>query len=217
MREIFVLSEKVFAGAKNLPVIRFDYYDKEVTLSGYDAILFSSKNGVLALDAINGCWKAKEIYSIGSGTSQAIRELGGEIAYEAKSSYGDRFAEEILPLLEGKKALFVRPKVVTSHLGEILRQGGIDLDEEILYETKCNDCSRLTPPPEGAVIIFSSPSTIDCFFRCFSWQSSYRAVVIGEKTASRMPKEIDFQISQRQTIPACIETAQTLLKSEPKR
>ena len=209
-REIFVLSPKVYDGAQNLPVIRFDYYDIEVDIHPYDALIFSSKNGVYALDQVNACWKSREIYSIGSGTSKAIRELGGEITYEAKSSYGDDFAEEIKKRLAGVKTLFIRPKIVTSRLGEILREAGVDLEEEILYETKCNNCDKLEKPPKGAYIIFSSPSTIECFFRCFSWDESYTAIVIGKKTASFMPKEIPFILSKAQTIPACIALAKSL-------
>ncbi len=211
MSDIFVLSEKRYEGAKSLPVIVFDYYDIEVTLAPYDALIFTSKNGIRALDAVNGCWRAKAIYSIGSGTSAAIRKLGGEIAYEARSSYGDDFAREIAARLRGKKVLFLRAKTVTSRLNEILREAGVMLDEEVIYETRCNDCDRLTPPPEGSVIIFSSPSTIDCFFRCFVWHPTYRAVVIGDRTAAHMPEEIDFVTAKAQTIPACIETARALV------
>ncbi len=214
MSDIFVLSPKPFAGAANLPVIVFDYYDIEVDINPYKVLIFTSKNGVYALDQVNACWKSRDIYSIGSGTSEAIRALGGKITYEAKSSYGDHFATEIKKHLEGVKTLFIRPKTVTSRLGEILREAGVDLEEEILYETKCNDCDKLTKPPKGAFIIFSSPSTIDCFFRCFRWDESYTAVVIGEKTASFMPKKVPFVMSERQTIPACIELAESLRQNQ---
>ena len=208
MSDIYVLSAKKYAGAKNLPVIHFDYYDTEVSVNGYDALIFTSKNGVQALDQINGCWKSKPIYSIGSATSKAVKALGGDVVYEAKSSYGDKFAEEIKTRLSGKKALFLRPKTVTSQLNTILRDAGVILDEEIIYETKCTDCNRLEKPPAGSYIIFSSPSTIECFFRCFDWESSYTAVVIGTKTASYMPENIPFLLSEKQTIDACIALAQ---------
>ena len=207
MAEIFVLSAKPYQDAKNLPVIHFHYYDTELSLNRYDALIFTSKNGVKALDEINGCWKSKPIYSIGSATSRAVRELGGEVVYEAKSSYGDNFAEEIKTHLGGKKVLFLRPKVVTSQLNTILRDAGVDLDEEIIYETRCTECEGLQKPPPESYIIFSSPSTITCFFRCFVWDESYTAVVIGEKTASCMPHEVPYLLSKKQTIDACIALA----------
>jgi uroporphyrinogen-III synthase len=208
MSKIYILSPKQYAGAENLPVIVFDYFDKEIDLSPYDALIFTSKNGVLALEEINPLWRSKEIYSIGSGTTRAVKALGGNVVYEARSSYGDNFAEEIKTHLAGKKVLFLCPKVVTSHLNTILRDAGVDLDEEVIYETKCNDCEKLHIPEKGSYIIFSSPSTIECFFKCFTWDESYTAIVIGEKTASYMPEAISFVMSPKQTIDACIAVAE---------
>jgi uroporphyrinogen-III synthase len=91
-----------------------------------------------------------------------------------------------------------------------LIEAGVLLHEEIIYETKCNVCEKLEKPSDGSIIIFSSPSTIECFFRCFSWSAGYKAVVIGEKTASYMPPDIPFVMSERQTIPACIKKAYDL-------
>ena len=208
--DIYILSEKKFDGAKNLPVILIKFLDKKIDLSCFDALIFTSKNGVKAIDRIDKSWKNKEIYSIGEGTTKAIEELGAKACYTAKSSYGDNFAAEIKERLKDKKVLFLRPKTVTSSLNLILRNEKIDLSEEIVYETVCAECSSLEPPSEGSVIIFSSPSTVECFLKCFKWKESYKAVAIGEKTASYIPSFIKYQLSLKQTIPACIELAKRL-------
>ncbi len=207
MSDIFVLSQKKFKDAKNLPLILFEYFDKKVDLSPYEALIFTSKNGVLALDKITPSWKEYPIFSIGSQTSKTVRELGGEVVYEAKNSYGDTFAHEIKRRLKNKRVLFARAKVVTSSLNSILRNSGVKLHEEIVYETKCNECEKLKKPPLNSYIIFSSPSTISCFFKCFEWDESYSAVVIGEKTASFLPKNISYILSKKQTISSCIALA----------
>jgi len=207
---IYILSEKKFDGALNLPVIKIKFLEFEVDLSKYDALVFTSKNGVEAIDRVDKEWRDKEIYSIGSGTTKAIKLKGAKATYTAKSSYGDDFAKEIKEKLQNKKVLFLRAKVVTSKLNEILRKSGIDLEEMIVYETVCND-KKLQKPENGSVVIFSSPSTIECFFKKFSWDESYKAVVIGEKTASFMPKEIKYILSPKQTIPSCIQIAKNLL------
>ena len=207
---IYILSEKKFDGALNLPVIKIEYLDFEVDLSGFDALVFTSKNGVEAIERVDKRWRDKEIYSIGSGTSKAVKNKGVKVAYTAKSSYGDNFAKEIKEKLYGKRVLFPRAKVVTSHLNKILKNAGIDLSEVIVYETVCNP-EKLSRPQKGSVIIFSSPSTVKCFFKKFTWDESCKAVVIGEKTASFMPKEIKYTISDKQTIPDCIELGKYLL------
>ncbi len=201
---IYILSEKKFEGAKNLPCIVIKKIQKEIDLSYYEALVFTSKNGVEAINSINKEWKNIPSFSIGSGTSKAIKEFGGKLVYEAKNSYGDDFAKEIKDKLSGKRVLFLRAKKVTSKLNQILKDSGVLLDEEIVYETVCNDCKNLQTPPKGSCIVFSSPSTIKCFFECFSWDSSYKAVVIGEVTLKALPKNIPYILSNEPNIPSCI-------------
>ncbi len=209
---IYLLSEKVYADALNLPCIMIEFRDIEVDLSGYDALVFSSKNGVYALDRVTKHWKNIPAYSIGSATSSAIQERGGNLVYNAQSSYGDDFAQEIKELLSSKKVLFLRPKIVTSSLNSILKEAGVLLDELVIYKTVCASCESLKKPEKNSYIIFSSPSTIRCFFRCFHWDKSYTAIVIGSKTASFMPKDVPFLQAPKQTIPSCITVAQKLSK-----
>ena len=209
---IYILSEKEFEGAENLPCIMIAYKDVSLDVSDYDALIFSSKNGVYAVDRLDAFWKHIPSYAIGSGTSKAVESLGGEVVYRAKSSYGDDFAREIKERLRGKKALFLRAQVVTSSLNVILKEAGVLLEEVVVYETKCTPCKQLQEPQEDAIVIFSSPSTIRCFFNCFSWKKSYTAVVIGAVTASYMPKDIPFIKSKKQTIASCIELAKDLSK-----
>jgi len=207
---IYILSEKEFTGATNLPCIMIEYKEKAIDLDDFDALIFSSKNGVNALDNITSAWKSIPAYAIGSGTQKAIDDLGGNAVFTARNSYGDAFAKEIKEMLKEKKALFLRPVVVTSSLNTILEEAGVLLRELVVYETKCAPCDTLARPKEGAIMIFSSPSTIKCFFNCFAWDDSYQAVVIGDVTASYMPKDVPFRKASKQTIPSCIELAKTL-------
>ena len=209
---IYILSEKQYKDASNLPVILIKHISKNINLTPYDALIFSSKNGVIAVDKLTDSWKDIPSYSIGSGTSKEIQNHGGKIVYEARSSYGDDFASEIKQRLSGKKVLFLRAKVVTSSLNTILTDSGVLLEEVVVYETVCAECNSLTTPPKNSIIIFSSPSTIECFFKCFKWDKSFKAVVIGTKTASFMPKDIPYEMAPKQSIPSCIEFSKILSK-----
>ncbi|RUM65951.1 MAG: uroporphyrinogen-III synthase [Sulfurospirillum sp.] len=209
--KIFLLSEKLFEGASNLPCIKIEFLKKSVDLSSYEALIFSSKNGVLAIENIDKTWKTLPSYAIGSATASQINELGGVVAYSAKNSYGNSFADEIKKMLEGKKALFIRPEIVASNLNTILKDTGVLLDELIAYKTVCGVCKKDEKPSSESVIIFTSPSTIECFFKYFDWDESWRAVVIGKVTASYMPKGVKYILSVEQNIPACIKLANELL------
>ncbi len=209
-KKIYVLSEKRYKGAQNLAVIKIIFLNVKVDLNPFDALIFTSKNAVKAINNISQLWKSKEIYSIGKGTSEAVLNMNVKPTYTAISSYGDNFAKEIIPFLKEKKVLFLRAEIITSKLNTILLNESIDLDEKIIYKTVCNDMLK-TFPEKHSVIIFSSPSTIECFFKKFTWDNSYKAVAIGEKTASFIPKNIKYTISNEQTITSCIKLAKNLL------
>lgn len=202
---IYILSSKKVANTKNLPVIKTLFLKEEVNLENFDNIIFTSKNGVLAIDYLNQEWRKIPSFAVGEATANKIKELKGNLTYIANSSYGDTLAKEITSKLKEKRVLYVRAKRVASNLTQILRENRVDVNEKILYETKCNDCRALIAPEKNSFIIFSSPSTIECFFECFEWDSSYRAITIGKTTAKFMPKGIEFYISPIQTLQGCID------------
>jgi uroporphyrinogen-III synthase len=204
-----VLNDKVHAGAKNLPLIRIDYRKIAIDIDWFDAIVFTSKNGVIALDRVCEGWQDKRCYSIGPATTKVLQGYGVEPCYTAKSSYGDDFAREITGALKEKRVLFPKAAVVYSSLVEILVEHGIDVVAYDIYETRCQK-STLSPPVTNAVIIFSSPSTVTCFFKQFTWHASYRAIAIGERTASFIPHYADCIVSEVQSIDYCIKLAEGL-------
>jgi len=209
---IYLLSDTFHEGVVNLPQIKVTCKDIELDLTPYDALIFSSKNGVKAIENINKNWRKIPAYAIGNPTAKAITKLGGNLVYTANSSYGDDFAKEISPKLKGKKVLFLRAKKVLSNLENILKNSGIDLKSEVVYETTCREKEPLHVDDVNSIFIFTSPSTVECFFNNNEWLKSYQAVCIGEITAKAFPLELSLHVSKTQTIDACIEFAKTLIK-----
>ena len=207
---VYLLSDKEYDGAISLGVIGIRFLEIPFTCKGVDALVFTSKNAVVAVDRLDPSWRQLPSFAIGDGTAKMIEHLGGSVAYTATSSYGDDFALEIISRLYGKKVLFPRAKVVISHLSDILRTNGVRVDEIIVYETLCRSCEEIPSPEIDSVLIFTSPSTVDCFFKCFSWHDSWKAVCIGKRTAEALPQSIVPYLSPSQTIPACIAYAHTL-------
>ncbi len=202
---IYVLSDEKVKNALNLAVIKIEFLKPDLNLNEFEVIIFTSKNGVLALDNLTKEWKNIPAFVVGEASAKKVKELGGNLAYVSSSFYGDNLAMEILALLKNKKVLYISAKKVISNLVSILKENKIDLTQKILYETKCSDCKNLTPPEKNSYIIFSSPSTIKCFFECFEWDYSYKAVAIGKSSAKFIPKEIDFMVSPVQTLSGCVE------------
>lgn len=191
-------------------MIKINFLKQKIDLDLYDSLIFTSKNAVRALDALDKSWIKKEVYSIGKGTSQEIARHKANLAFTSKNSYGDLFAQEIKHRLAGKRVLFLRAREVTSHLNSILRESGIDLDEKIIYETTCRDYQTSDKPPSNATIIFTSPSTVKCFFKNFHWDDSYRAVAIGDVTAAAIPTDIKKFIAREQTLQSCVNLAKSI-------
>ncbi|MDD3323713.1 MAG: uroporphyrinogen-III synthase [Sulfurospirillaceae bacterium] len=207
---IYLLSDKEHKEAKSLKTIEICFVDKAISLEGFEAIVFTSKNSVEALERVGCDWKNIPSYAIGEGTALHVKKCEGNLVYTAESAYGDDFAKEIASLLVGKKVFFPRAKEVLSKFNTILTSFGVNLFELVVYETTCRDCDAIKAPEDGAILIFTSPSTIKCFLKCFKWNESYRAVCIGTKTATYLPSGVKSHISSIQTIDACIELAKKL-------
>ncbi|MDR2100751.1 MAG: uroporphyrinogen-III synthase [Campylobacteraceae bacterium] len=209
MRGIYLLSDAKYEGVKNIGTFEIRYLQPNFTPKNYDAVIFTSKNGVLGIDRIYKKWKKIPAYSIGEGTSRVIKELGGDLVYEAKISYAEDFAVEISQKFTDKLVLFVRAKVVSSDVGGILKSNGVNVDEVVVYENVCKPCKEFVLPKSG-IFIFTSPSSVKCFLKCASWKDEFTAVAIGKKTAAAFSPNIKPLISPKQSIDACVEFAKRL-------
>ncbi|MBV5277611.1 MAG: uroporphyrinogen-III synthase [Campylobacteraceae bacterium] len=207
---IYLFSDKAYEGVENLPLIEIVFYDKLFSLEHFDAIIFTSKNSVEALERVTDAWQKIDAYAIAEGTAHYIQSKKGKIVYTSATSYGDDFAHHIIPLLRGKKVLFPRAKEVVTHLYEILTKEGILVEEEIVYETTCKAYGKDKAPPKNAKLIFTSPSTVQCFLSNFEWDESYTAIAIGHKTAQALPLHVKRIVSEKQSITHCITLAKQL-------
>ncbi|MCK5853978.1 MAG: uroporphyrinogen-III synthase, partial [Sulfurovaceae bacterium] len=111
-----------------------------------------------------------------------------------------------------KKLLYLRPKEVSFDSKTYLAKDGIDLEEQIIYETSCVAYLQSEKPKENAIIIFTSPSTINCFFKNFKWESSYQAVLIGHATKEHLPSACRYEVADEPLIDACIKKAKEMME-----
>ncbi len=63
---------------------------------------------------------------------------------------------------------------------------------------------------DNATLIFTSPSSIDCFLKNHTICSDAKVVVIGKTTAKSLPDGVEYKISQKTSIDSCMEMALTL-------
>ncbi|WP_298832923.1 uroporphyrinogen-III synthase [uncultured Campylobacter sp.] len=212
MRRIYLVSntKTTDESVVNLSVSKIEFLKFEINLSEYDALVATSKNAFKALK-FNGILPINlPVFAIANSCAAAAREFGFSEIYTGQNAHGDDFAREILPLLKGKKVLYLKGKDSASNFLEILQDGGVNIKAVIAYENVLNPCKMELKPPKNSILIFASPINVRNFLSIFGWDESYQTISIGKVTA----KELKFSepiVSQSQDINACIALAKTLL------
>jgi len=207
-KKIYLLTDKKVKYATNVPMIKTLEMEADIEFNQYDCLIFTSKNAIKYLDKLTHLWKTKPAYAIGPQTAKMIKSQGGTLAFVGKEKHGDEFAQEIMESLEGKRVLYIGAEKTASNLVEILGKNNIDCDYKAVYKTICNQ--RKFKFPKKSIIIFSSPSIVECFFQNNSWEEDFIAISIGRTTASYFPKEIQPLISYNTSLEGCVKTALNL-------
>ena len=210
MSKIYLLSNQKYPNVENLEVFQIEYIKWNIDLSIYDALIFTSKNAIYSLDSFNKNWKKIDSFAIAPKTANIIKEMGGKVVFTGITSHGDEFAQELITLLKNKKVLYIKALKTVSNLVEILKENDVLIDELVTYQTSCKKSNSSLE--DNSVFIFTSPSSVECFFNQYKWKDNYKAIVIGKTTAKYLPKEVDYTISSETSIDECINLArQTLL------
>ncbi|MCT7563770.1 uroporphyrinogen-III synthase [Aliarcobacter butzleri] len=208
MKKIYLLNEQKHEDVENLEVFQIEYIKSDVDLKKYDALVFTSKNGVKAINSFNQDWKNIPSYAIAQKTANTIIKLGGVVEFIGNSGHGNDFAHELKNVLKDKKVLYVKALKTVSNLPNILKENGIFLDEIIAYKTSCKKSNIILE--ENSIFIFTSPSSVECFFKQYSWKNSYKAIVIGKTTAEFLPSNVNYEISSQTSVEECIKLAKQL-------
>ena len=206
MSKIYLLNEQKFDGVENLEVFEIEYLKFDLDLKKYDALVFTSKNAIFSLEENGISWKSIPSYLIAPKTADIAKEFGANIAFIGFSGHGNDFAYELIPYLKDKKTLYVRVLKTVSNLANILKENGINIDEVIAYKTSCNKQEKKALD-KNSTIIFTSPSSVECFFRKYSWEDSFKAIAIGRTTAMYLPKNIECEISSITSVEECVKLA----------
>ncbi len=211
-RAIYLLSPKLKEGTTPLPMITFETVAKSIEFSTCDTLMFTSKQAVITANEIDPHWQNIPTIAIGPATKRQIEQLGGRVMYQPKDFYGQSLAEDIYQYFKERKILYLRPKKVSFDSKSYLAQRDINLQEQIIYQTSCVAYNKERQPPKNSIIIFTSPSTIECFLSNFAWQESYTAVVIGDATKAHLPKGAEYRVAKEPLIDACVQMAREICR-----
>jgi uroporphyrinogen-III synthase len=194
----------------HMPLLATKWLEPRLDLSRFDGIIFTSKNGIDALERIDPSWKKLPVLCVGKATRQKADALGATIL-DTADGYGDGVGELLRTRYRDKKWLYARPKVVASDFVRKARDSGIAVEEAVVYETVCRAEAVDDAIDANAVLIFTSPSAVQCYLTRFALHGTQTIVVIG-RTTERTLQGHDVHVAAEPTVAACIALAKQLAK-----
>lgn len=194
-------------GLVHLPILSIHFLTPDIDFTQYDGIIVTSKQGALALKNYTLDWKKLKVICVGESTAEAMKQLGAVHVVNA-AGYGETIFN-VLRQYNGKW-LYCRPKMIASSWPERVREEGMILDEVIIYETRCNKTMEKIDIADNAVLIFTSPSSIECFCERYELLSTHDIVVIGKTTQNALPLGIKSLLAEDTSVESCVKMAKEL-------
>ncbi len=211
-RPIYLFSKTEHAEVTHVPILLTEFFQPEIDYTHYDAIVLTSKQAVVALEQINHEWIQLPVLTIADFTAKQARDAGANVL-EHGEGYGNSLAEIIINGYPTLRWLYPRPEVVASDFAKRVGDAGVSIDGVVVYKTTCNTEVASLHLEENAILIFTSPLTIDCFRRYHRFHNTQCVIAIGETTASALPCELEIWMPSKPSVQGCVDLAKELALS----
>ena len=186
-------------------------FKPKIDFSNYDYLIITSKQISKALAQYDkNIFIDKKALCISKQSAVSFQKLGGQIL-SIGSGYGDKLSDTIKSYPKNTRWIYLRAKKVASNFVDICKNDGYNIDELIMYESKCADEILHCKIKNNSNLIFTSPSSINCFLKNHTINSTHKVIVIGKTTAKSLPKHINYTISDDTTIESCIKLSEAKL------
>ena len=209
---IYLFSKTAHPKVNYIPILSTEFFQPDVDFTQYDAIVLTSKQAVPALNKISNGWKDVPLLTIAEKTADEARRDGATVMLSG-DGYGDSLAEIIINGFSDKKWLYPRPQIVASDFGQKVRDAGVQMDEAIVYKTSCNTETSTLHMEEDAILIFTSPFTIECFLKFYTFKPTYKVVAIGKTTAAALPEDVTYEMPETPNVETSVALAQRIAKN----
>ena len=209
-KQIYLFATSKHPDAISSKSLQVRFLKPKIDFSKYDYLIITSKQTVKGLDKYN----KKEFINIPAlcvspKTATAYENFGGNIL-DIGDGYGDNLVKNIFSFSKSTKWLYLRAEVIASDFVQKCQADGYKIDEEILYVSECAKEGQDVDVDRASILIFTSPSSIECFLKTHEITKEDIVVVIGKTTAKALAKDITYYVSQKTSIESCIELALTL-------
>ena len=209
-KPIYLFSISSHPNAISVNSLAITFFKPQINFSKYDYLIVTSKQTCEALKQYETqSYIEKKALCVSVASAASFESLGGTVL-DIGGGYGDNLVDKIKSYPKETKWLYLRAKVVASDFVEVCKNDGYDIDEEILYESDCSQEILDIKVEDESVLIFTSPSSLNCFLTTHKISEKSKLIVIGKTTAKAVPKDIKYILSSKTTIDSCMEIAVNL-------
>jgi len=201
----YLFSLSTHSDVTSIKSLDVTFLQADINFSQYDYLIITSKQAVEALSQYKmQLYISKKALAISKKSAQAYKDIGGEIL-QVGEGYGSDLYEKISTYPKKTKWLYLRAKVVASDFVEKSKLEGYSIDEAVVYETFCSQDITCVEIEKNATLIFTSPSSVECYLQNHTITEEQKVIVIGKTTAKSLPKNIRYTISKKTDIESCID------------
>jgi len=209
-RQIYLFATSKHPDAISSKSLEVRFLKPQIDFSKYNYLIITSKQTVKALEQYD-----RESFinipalCVSPKTATAYENFGGNIL-EIGDGYGDNLVKNIKERSKDTKWLYLRAELIASDFVQRSITDGYDIDEEILYVSECASEAMDVEVDENPILIFTSPSAIECFLKTHTIDQNSIVIVIGKTTAKSLPQNIKYHVSKKTSIDSCIELAKEI-------
>lgn len=209
-KQIYLFATSVSPHAKSIKSLEVRFLKPDIDFTKYDYLIITSKQTVKALEQ----YDKKEFINIPAlcvsvKTATTYENFGGKIL-AIGDGYGDNLVKNIKDFSKDTKWLYLRAELIASDFVQRSKNDGYSIDEEIVYVSECSKEILDVRVNDDSTLVFTSPSSIECFLKNNTIHPDSKIVVIGKTTADYLPKGVEYLISDKTSIDSCIELALSL-------
>jgi len=209
-KQIYLFATSKHPDAISAQSLQVRFLKPQIDFSKYDYLIITSKQTIKALKQYN----TQEFINlpalcVSKKTADSYKDFGGEIL-DFGDGYGDNLVSHIEKKPKDTKWLYLRAQSIASDFVARCKAEAYSIDEKILYVSECAKEALDIEVKKGSILIFTSPSSVECFLKTHTIDLDAKIIVIGTTTAKALPRGVNYKISQNTSIESCMKLALSL-------
>lgn len=206
-KKVYLFATTPHKDAINVKSLDIEFLTPKIDFGIYDYIIITSKHAINALKNYDrSSYIDKPCLCVSPKTASLYRDAGG-VVLDIGNGYGDDLIHNIKKFPKESKWLYLRAEVIVSNFVGVARDEGYSIDEAVVYKSSCSKEMKSIKIEDDSTLIFTSPSSIECFLKNNTIHKNAKIVVIGTVSAAYLPKDIKYHLSEETTIDSCIQKA----------